>query len=438
MHPTDKRLFGLAIPTLGALLAQPTMVLIDTAMVGHLGTPELAGLAVASTIITTLVGLLVFLAYATTAAVARSVGAGDRRGALRIGTDGLWFAGAVGVVAALIVMAAGPWLMGLLGADAEVIHHGSRYLWAAAPGIVGMLVVYAATGALRGLSRVRVVLVVAIGGAVTNVVLNAILIYGVGLGLAGSGAGTAIAETLMAVVLVAVLRGEARREGVGLSPTLAGFRRVGGSGWPLFVRTVSLRISMLVTIWAATSLGVVNLSAHQVVISIWFLLANALDAIAIAAQTLVGESLGARASQQTRELLKRCVRWGLISGGALGLGLAVLAPLLPWIFTGDADVRSAATGALWVAAAGTPIAGLVYVLDGVLIGADDGRYLAWTGVVNLLTYLPFVVAVGMLAPTTTAGLLWLWVSYCGAYMGSRALTLGIRAAGTRWMAVGDQ
>lgn len=437
MHPTDKRLFGLAVPTLGALLAQPTFVLIDTAMVGHLGTPELAGLAVASTIITTLVGLLVFLAYATTAAVARAVGAGDRPAALRIGTDGLWFAAAIGVVAAATVMALGPTLLGLLGAEGDVVRHGSHYLWAAAPGIIGMLLVYAATGTLRGLSRVHAVLVVAVGGAATNVVLNAIFIYGLGWGLAGSGAGTAIAETLMAVVLVAILHAEARREGVGLAPTLAGFRRVGGSGWPLFVRTLSLRVSILVTVRAATSLGIVNLSAHQIVIAIWFLMANALDAIAIAAQTLVGESLGARRHRETRELLTRCVRWGTMSGAVLGLALAALAPVLPWMFTGDADVRAAATAALWVAAAGTPIGGLVYVLDGVLIGAGDGRYLAWTGVVNLATYLPFVVAVGLLAPATTTGLIVLWISYCAAYMGSRAATLGLRAAGTRWMVMGQ-
>lgn len=436
VHPTDKRMFSLAIPTLGALLAQPLFVLTDTAMVGHLGNVQLAGLAVASTVITTVVALMVFLAYATTAAVARSVGAGDRRAALNIGVDGLWMAGLIGAAATVLVFAVGPWLLEILGAQGEVVHHGSRYLYAAAPGIIGMLVVYAATGTLRGLSRVREVLVVAVGGAVTNVALNAILIYGLGWGLAGSGAGTAVVETLMACVLVAILRSEARREQVSMLPTQQGLLRVGGAGWPLFIRTVSLRASMLVTVWAATSLGVVSLSAHQIVISVWFLLANALDAIAIAAQTLVGESLGARLTRQTRELLKRCLVWGTGCGAVLGVVLALLTPLLPFVFTQDATVRSAATTALWVACAGMPIGGWVYVLDGVLIGAGDGRYLAWTGVVNLLTYLPFVVAVGLFAPAGAPGLLWLWISYCAVYMGSRGLTLGLRAAGSRWMVLG--
>lgn len=436
VHPTDRRLFGLAVPTLGALLAQPLFVLTDTAMVGHLGTAELAGLAIASTIITTVVALMVFLAYATTAAVARSVGAGDRGAALRIGIDGLWMAGAIGAVATAAVIVMGRWLLALFGADDEVIHHGSRYLYAAAPGIIGMLVVYAATGTLRGLSRVRVVLVVAVGGAALNVVLNAILIYGLGWGLAGSGAGTAIVESLMAAVLVGILRGEARRTSVSMAPTLVGFLRVGGAGWPLFIRTVSLRVSLLVTVWAATSLGVVSLSAHQIVISVWFLLANALDAIAIAAQTLVGESLGARLTRETRYLLRRCVVWGTGCGAALGVGVAAVALWLPYLFTQDSEVRSAATLALWIAAAGMPVGGLVYVLDGVLIGAGDGRYLAWTGVINLVTYLPFIVAVGLLAPAGAVGLMWLWVSYCAAYMGSRGVTLGLRASGTRWMVLG--
>lgn len=436
MHAIDRRLFALAVPTLGALLAQPLFVLIDTAMVGHLGTAELAGLAVASSIVTTVVGLLVFLAYATTAGVARAIGAGDRRAGLQIGVDGLWFAGAIGAVAAVVVVAAAPLLLGVLGAEGAVLHHGSRYLLAAAPGIVGMLVVYAATGTLRGLSRVKVVLAVAIAGAGLNVVLNAILIYGLGWGLAGSGAGTALAETAMAVVLVGLIRGEARREELSLTPTAAGMRRVGGAGWPLFIRTVSLRLSLLVTIWSAASLGATGLSAHQIVIAIWFLAANALDAIAIAAQTLIGESLGAGRQLETRHLLRRCVWWGIGCGVVLGLALAALSPLLPSIFTADGDARLSATLALWVAAAGMPIGGLVYVLDGVLIGAGDGKYLAWTGVVNLLTYLPFVVAVGVMAPGGATGLVLLWVSYCGAYMGSRAVTLGIRARGERWMALG--
>jgi len=429
---TSRRLLALAVPTLGALLAQPTMVLIDTAMVGHLGPEALAALAAGSTVVTTVVGLLIFLAYATTAAVARAVGAGRRTDALRYSVEGIWFALFIGVLAAAGVYAAGPWVVRVLGTDPAVAPLADGYLRAAAPGIVGMLVVYAATGALRGFSRVKVVLVVTILGAIVNVIFNAILIYGLDWGVTGSGAGTALAESCMAIMLtISLLRKVPRSE---LRPSLAGFRRVGAGGWPLFVRTLAMRIALLVTLWAATSLGVIALSAHQIVLSSWFWLANGLDAIAIAAQTLIGESLGAGRREQTRQLLNQCVRWGSGVGVALGVAIALLSPLLPRIFVGDADARRMAMFAFLIAASALPLAGLVYVLDGVLIGAGDGIYLAWTGVVNLVIYLPFLLLVGWHGHGQP-GLLWLWVSYAWIYYGARGLTLWLRARGDAWMTI---
>lgn len=435
MHEIDRRMFGLALPTLGALLAQPLFVLTDTAMVGHLGTEELAGLSLASTVVTTAVGLLVFLAYATTAGVARSIGAGDRRGALVQGVDGIWFAAILGVVSTVLMLLAGPTVLVWMGGEGAVLSHARSYVWAAAPGLAGMLVVYAATGTLRGLSRVRLVLVVAVAGAVANVIINAVLIYGLDWGLAGSGAGTALAETLMAAALTTAVAKEAGGAGVSLFPTRAGLLRVGGAGWPLFIRTVGLRISLVLTVSTAARLGAVTLSSHQVVVAVWFLAANALDAIAIAAQTLVGESLGAARRDDTRSLLSRCLRWGALCGVGIALPLAASSPLLPHLFTGEGAVRRAATLGLLVAAAGMPLGGLVYVLDGVLIGAGDGRYLAWTGVVNVAVYVPFLTLVAR-APEGAQGLLWLWVSYCAVYMGARGLTLWLRSRGSRWMVTG--
>lgn len=434
--PTDRRIVALALPTLGALLAPPLFVLIDTGMVGHLGTPELAGLALASTLLTTVVGLLVFLAYATTAAVARAVGAGDRVGALRVGVDGLWFAGLIGVVSAGLLVVAGDPVVRLFGADDVVVAHAMAYLRAASPGVVGMLITYAATGVLRGFARVRLVMVVAVGGAVLNALLNAAFIYGLGLGVAGSGLGTSAAELVMAGVLAWAVVGEARRAGVSLRASGAGLRGVGRVGLPLFVRTVSLRIALLTTMWVATGLGVVALSAHQIVMSLWNLAAFALDAVAIAAQTLIGEALGGGRERDARTLLRRCVRWGVASGVVLGLGFAVSAPGLPVLFTADAAVRQSAVGATWLMAAFLPLAGLVFVLDGVLIGAGDGRYLAWTGVVNLVCYLPFALAVAVWAPRGASGLVWLWLAYCLAYMASRAATLSLRAKGDGWVVLG--
>lgn len=432
--PTDRRLLSLAVPTLGALLAQPVFVLIDTAMVGHLGTVSLAGLGVASTLVSTVVGLLVFLAYQTTASVARLVGAGDLDAAWRTGWDGIWAGLVIGIAAAVGLAWGGRAGAEALGADPAVASEASAYLVAAAPGVVGMLVVFAATGTLRGFSRVRVVLAVEVAGALANIGLNAVLIYGAGLGVTGSGLGTSIAQLGMAAAFLAVMNKEARRARVPRGPRLSGLRGVGTAGWPLFLRTLTLRLSILATVWAAAGLGVNALSGHQIAIAVWSFSAFALDAIAIAAQTLIGESLGASDGPAARALLRRCLGWGIGGGALLGAAIAAVTPWLVLAFTSDAAVTGPASGALWVAAAGLPLAGLVYVLDGVLIGAGDSRYLAWSGVINLLAYLP--VLTGLVFLTPGLGLTGLWIAYCAVYMGSRALTLGARARTARWMVLG--
>ena len=209
----NRQILSLALPALGALVAEPLFVLIDSAMVGHLGPTSLAGLSLASTVLTTVVGLFVFLAYATTATTARLFGAGRRSAALRAGVDGMWLAGLIGVVAGTLLALAAPWVVAALDADGQVAEAATAYLRASAPGIPGMLVVYAATGTLRGLLDTRTPFVVATAGAVLNVAVNAVLLYGVSMGIAGSGLGTAAAQTVMALALAAPVLGAARRDG---------------------------------------------------------------------------------------------------------------------------------------------------------------------------------------------------------------------------------
>ena len=218
----DRQILALAVPALGALVAEPLFVLVDSAIVGHLGTAPLAGLALASTILITIIGLCVFLAYATTAAVARRLGAGDRSGALQLGVDGMWLAAGLGVVLAVATWLAAPWLVGALGASDDVAEQAVTYLRWSAPGLPGMLLVLASTGALRGLLDTRTPLVVATLGAVCNAVLNVVLVYGVGMGIAGSGLGTALTQVAMGVALsVVVVRG-ARSVGASLRPAAGG------------------------------------------------------------------------------------------------------------------------------------------------------------------------------------------------------------------------
>lgn len=451
----DRSILGLAVPALGALVAEPLLVLVDSAMVGHLGATSLAGLSLASTVLTTLVGLFVFLAYATTATTARFFGAGDRAGGLRAGIDGLWLAFLLGVGTAIILEASAPSLVGALGAQGAVADAATSYLRASAPGLPGMLAVLASTGTLRGLLDTRTPFVVATAGAVLNATLNAVLLYGVGMGIAGSGLGTALAQTAMALALARPIARAARGAGAPLRPHRAGIGASLGAGVPLLVRTVSLRAAILLTVWAATALGEAPLAAHQVVNSLWTFAAFALDALAVAAQALIGTALGQADAAgsagssggssnagapvlSVAAVVRRTVAWGALTGVALGVAMAAASPWLPRLFTTDAGVVGLAAPVLLVTASAMPLAGVVYLLDGVLMGAGEGRYLARAGLLTLLPYAPLAVVIGRLGAANGAqafgghGLLLLWVAFAWVFMSARAATTGARARA--WLA----
>jgi putative MATE family efflux protein len=339
------------------------------------------------------------------------------------------------VLAAVLWLSA-PWLVTALGARGEVTAQAVAYLRWSAPGLPGMLLVLAATGALRGLQDTRTPLWTAAGGAVTNAVLNVVLVLGIGLGIAGSGLGTALTQLAMGAVLAVVVVRGAVREGAAVTPALGGVLANARAGAPLLVRTLSLRAAILLTAAVATGLGPAALAGHQVVASVWGLTAFALDALAIAAQALVGRSLGAEDVAATRAVLRRTLQWGTGTGVVLGVAVAASAWVLPAAFTDDPTVRSAATAGLLVAALFMPVAGWVFVLDGVLIGAGDGRYLAAAGMVTLVAYFPAAWAVGTLAPGGAPGLGWLWIAFAGVFMVARAAATGLRARGSHWMVTG--
>lgn len=434
---TDRLILALAVPALGALVAEPIFVLVDSAVVGHLGTAQLAGLSVASTLLLTVVGLCVFLAYATTASVARRLGAGQRTQALQAGVDGMWLAAGLGITLAAGMWLVAPWAIAAMGADGAVADHAISYLRWSTPGLPGMLVVLASTGVLRGLQDTRTPLWVAAGGAMINTILNIALVYGAGMGVAGSGLGTALTQLGMAAVLAVVVVRGARTAGATLRPAAGGIWANARAGGPLLVRNLSLRLAILVTVFVATGLGAVNLAGYQVVNSVWGLAAFALDALAIAAQALIGHRLGAGMVGETRAILRRTLQWGVGAGALIGAVIAVGGWWFATLFTSDPDVRVAITGAMVVAGVLMPLAGWTFVLDGVLIGAGDGRYLAWAGMVTLAVYAPVALAVRAWAPDGPAGLVWLWIAFAGVFMLARAVTTGLRARTDAWMVLGD-
>ena len=427
----DREILRLAVPAFGALVAEPLFLLADSAIVGHLGTPQLAGLGVAGALLATAVSVCVFLAYGTTASVARRVGAGDLRAAIAQGVDGIWLGVGLGVVLAAALAVAGEPLVDAFGTSAAATPYALTYLHVSLVGLPAMLVVLAATGVLRGLQDTRTPLIVAAVGAAANVVLNLVLVYGVGLGIAGSALGTVLAQCGMAAAFVVVVVRAARREGAALRPDRPGIRAAGRAGVPLVVRTLSLRAALLLMTYVAAATGTVAVAAHQVAFTTWMFLSLMLDAVAIAGQAIVGRYLGAADVAGTRAATRRMVEWGVLSGVLLGVVLLTVRAAFVPLFTEDPAVRSLLADVLVVAAVAQPVCGVVFALDGVLIGAGDGRYLAWAGVGTLLAFAPLA----LLVLAADGGLVALWWAF-DAFLLARLLTLVPRWLGGRWMVTG--
>lgn len=437
-----RRILALAVPAFGALIAEPLFLLADTAIVGHLGTAQLAGVGIGTTVLHTATGLMIFLAYATTPAVARLVGASRLPAALERGRDGMWLGFLLGAALAVAGWLGAPLLTAGLGARGDVHAHATAYLQWSMPGLPALLAVLAATGVLRGLQDTVTPLVVAGVGFAANIALNAVLVYGAGLGVAGSAIGTSAVQWGMLAAYLLVLAPRFGAAGTAWAPRPAGMRATAQVGSWLLLRTASLRAAILLTVVAATGAGDLTLAAHQLVFTLFSTLAFALDALAIAAQSLIGAELGAGRRDVARRLTDVMIRWSLGFGVLTGAALALAAPVLPALFTPDPAVQAAATVGLWVLAAGQPLAGYVFVLDGVLIGAGDARYLALAGVVNLAVYAPalwlLAHAASEAAPDAGRQLALLWLGFAGVYLGMRALTLGWRARGDAWMRTGAE
>lgn len=431
----NREIIRLAVPALGALVAEPAFLMVDAALVGHLGTTPLAGLGIASAVLQTVVGLMIFLAYSTTPAVARRFGAGEHGDAVSVGIDGMWLALGLGALLAVIGSLLTPAVIPLFGATPAVAVQAAAYLAPSMWGLPAMLVVYAATGLLRGMQDTVTPLWIAGIGFAANALLNWLFIYGFGWGIAGSAFGTVVAQWGMVGAYVLVIGRLARRHEASVAPELAGIRGSARSGGWLFLRTVSLRVALLATVGVATAIGTRELAGWQVVFTIFSAAAFALDALAIAAQALIGKSLGAADPNGARHVLARTVAWGAWFGVIVGVLIAALSTVIGLAFTGDPALAALIQPALIVLAVAQPIAGIVFVLDGVLMGAGDARYLALAGGLNLVPFLPALAIIAATGVNGVAGLIWLAVAFFGVYLCARLATLGLRVRTGRWLSI---
>ena len=428
----DREIWRLAWPALGALVAEPLYVLADTAIVGRIGTPQLGGLALAASILLTAHAMFIFLAYGTTAAVARLLGAGEHRRAAHQAVQSLWLALAAGMVLAAAGLLLSSRLVNALGGnDPDVLHNALVYLRISLFGLPAMLVVLAGVGYLRGVQDTKRPFAVALGSALGNFVLEAVLIFGFDQGIGASALSTVVAQTAAAAVFVWWIRQAVGRYDVGLRPDPAVIRRLAVAGWDLLIRTSALRVSLTITVAVAARIGTDDLAAHQIVFEVWTVLALVLDAVAIAGQALIGQALGAGQSERARALGRRMIGWGLAVGVLTGAVVLATSGLLPHVFTGDAAVVALAAFLLLHVGFSQPAAGVVFALDGVLIGAGDLRFLA----VSMVGAGVVLVGGGLLVVVVGAGIGWLWGAV-HAWMAARLAMMLWRFAGTRWQVTG--
>jgi putative MATE family efflux protein len=425
--PYDREIFRLAVPALGALAAEPLYVLVDTAIVGHLGTVQLAALAIAASALSSAFTIFNFLTYGTTARVSRLHGAGREEDAAALGAQGLWLGLAIGVVLALLALLLARPVAQILGADGRILEQAVLYLRIAALGSPLFMLAAAGQGFLRGMGDLRTPLWILIAAHSANVVLELLFVYGFDWGIAGSAWGTVVAQAGMGGAFVWV---QARASGWE-PPRLERIRSLMRIGGEIAVRTTALLASFLVASAVLARIGAPSLGAHQIAFQLFIFLALVLDAIAIAGQVMVGRMLGAGDPDGARAAALRMIGWSVLAGCAFAAALLALEDVLPRAFTPDGRVIERAH-AVWPLFAGLmPAAGAVFALDGILIGASDTRYLMWSMLAASAVYVPLA----LLALHEGWGIEGVWAGL-GALFAVRLLTLGVRFAGRRWALTG--
>ncbi len=419
------------MPALGSLIAEPLYVLADTAIVGNIGTTELAGLALASTVLLTLHSAAIFLAYGTTGPVARLIGSNRESDAAHRSMQGVWLALILGVAGALILAVTGRPLLQLLGGSGDVLVAAERYLLFSLPGLPFLLVALAANGSFHGRQNTKTPLVLAFVGAVGNLVIELILINGLGYGIGASALSTVIAQFVVGVAATTMVVRWVRSHQVSTKPDRATMLELLGTSRALVIRTMSLRGSFTLSTAVAARMGVTDVAAHQVALGIWSTLALALDAVAIAGQALTGKWLGIGDKLKARAATRRMIEVDIGVGIVMAVAVFLLRQPIAELFSNDPVVVSLTSFILIHLALQQPLNGVVFALDGILIGAGDLSFLAAGMVGAAILFVVLAAAVVMAG----AGIGWLWFAM-SIFMLARAVPLVARWRRDDWLVVG--
>jgi putative MATE family efflux protein len=430
----DRRILLIAVPALGSLLVEPIYVLTDTAVVGRLGTVSLGGLALASTVLNTLVWVFNFLSYGTTVRVAVRRGRGDTAGAAGDALQALWLAVGIGVVVAIVIGLAASALVGILGNDPAVVDQGVTYLRISVVGIPFQLVTVACVGYLYGLPDTKRPFVILALSTLVNLVVELVLVLGLDWGIAGSAWGTVLAQVLASAAMLSIVVPSLRADGLHrLTVVPSVMWAVVKVGAHLVQRTAFLLAMLAVATAAASRVGTAELAGHQIAAQLFLFLAIGVDMFKVSGQSLVGHALGAGRPEEARDVVDHLYRWALRVGVALTVLTVALAPVLPHVFSGHTDVREAATIALLLLGVMQVPGAITFVLDGVLMGANDFRDLRWSTTLAFLVALPVLGAV-LVRPSLGIATVWLgmllWIT-------ARAVKNHTRVQGDHWMESAD-
>ncbi|WP_345384599.1 MATE family efflux transporter [Pseudonocardia yuanmonensis] len=428
-----RQVLRLAAQALPVLAAEPLYVLVDTAVVGRLGAVPLAGLAVAGVLFAQVTTALNFLSYGTTARSARLHGANRRPEAVVEGVQATWVALAVGLLVLGVGQLVARPVANALGDGGAVADAAVGWLRIALFGAPLILVTLAGNGWMRGVQDTARPLRYVLAGNGLSAVLCPVLVHGLGWGLEGSAVANVAAQVVVAGLFLAALAREKRAHPeVSLRPRPALIRAQLSMGRDLILRTAGFQVCFLSATAVAARFGASSVAAHQVVLQLWNFQALVLDAVAIAAQALVGAALGGGGAERAKSVAAQVIRYGLVLGVGFALLFAALYPVLPGVFTGDRATLDTIPQAWWFFVALQPVAGVVFAIDGVLLGAGDAAFLRTTTLLAAVGgFLPLI----WISLVAGWGLIGIWTGL-SLFMLIRFVAVGLRTRSGRWAVPG--
>ena len=372
----DRSIARLAVPALGALAAEPLVALVDTAFVGRLGKVPLAAMGVVTGILGLAFFVFIALSYAGTPLIARAIGIGDNERAAQLAVQSLTVAAVLGAAGLVLVEGAAPQLVGLMGAGPDVAPQAVSYLRIRGLGLPALLMITVGHSVYRGVGDTRTPMFISIGLSLVNLVLDPVFIFGFGWGLTGAGVASVIAQTLGGgAFLYYFLTGHTGLALRRVRPRWDDVRELISAGSALFVRTSALVATFTLAVAVAARVGDTEVAAHQVAVQVWIFLSLAVDAVAIAAQNLVAGHL-ATDRAAARRFSERMLLWGLCWGVLLAAAFWLMRQDLPGWFTTDPSVAALVITLMPLIALSQPLNGLIFVLDGIMIGATEFTYMA--------------------------------------------------------------